>query len=186
MSSENDPVVLAVDDDEAVLETYRLWLQDEYDVRGAEHGEAALDRLDDSVDVVVLDRMLPNLSGHEVLDRIREREADPAVVMLTAMDPDYDVVDVPFDAYLTKPTSKEELLETVDLLHRREEYTEDLREYYSLAERAATLEATKPKRELDDHEGYQELRRRIEELEAELGDALNLGHEEFVAVAQEL
>ncbi|GAB6879992.1 response regulator [Halorubrum gandharaense] len=187
MSPDQDPVVLAVDDDEEVLETYRLWLFNVCEeVRLAEDGESALDALDDAVGVVVLDRMMPGLSGREVLDRIDDREEDPAVVMLTAMDPDFDVVEMPFDAYLTKPTTKEELRETVDLLARRETYTEDLREYYSLAERAATLEAAKTESELDDHEGYQELQRRIDELKNSLGDELDLGHDEFVAVAKDL
>lgn len=186
MTSTRDPVVLAVDDDEEVLETYRLWLHDGFEVRTASDGETALETLDEEVDVVLLDRMMPGLSGREVLDRIEEREEDPGVVMLTALDPDFDVVEMPFDAYLTKPTTREELRDAVETLVDREAYSAKLRAYYSLVERRATLEANKTDAELDDHEGYRKLQERIDRLEAELGDDLELDHDGFVVVAQEL
>ncbi|WP_426963047.1 response regulator [Haloparvum alkalitolerans] len=186
MSSTRDPVVLAVDDDTEVLETYRLWLRDGFEVRTAPDGETALETLGDDVDVVLLDRMMPGLSGGEVLDRIREREVDPAVVMLTALDPDFDVVEMPFDAYLTKPTTREELRGAVETLIERENYSAKLRAYCSLVERRATLEANKSDAELRDHEGYARLQNRIDRLESELGEDLELDHEGFVAVAQEL
>ncbi len=45
------------------------------------------------------------MSGDEVLDTIAERGIDPAVVMVTAVDPDFDIVEMPFDEYLTKPVT---------------------------------------------------------------------------------
>ena len=69
--------------------------------------------LDPSVDLVVLDLMLPDMTGTEVLARLRERRTDVPVIVLTARDAVADRVanlNVGADDYLTKPFSFSELL----------------------------------------------------------------------------
>lgn len=156
MAADLHPVVLAVDDDREVIETYELWLRDDHTLRTATTGESALDRLDSDVDVVLLDRLMPGLSGREVFDRIRERGVDPAVAMLTAMNPDGDVVDAAFDAYLTKPVTRTELREAV-----------------------ATLAALRTDAAPAADERYDGLVERAAQLEAELDEAFHLGREAF-------
>lgn len=85
---DRDPVVLVVDDEEDLANLYSQWLSDDYAVRTAYNGEQALERLDETVDVVLLDRRMPGLSGDDALNRIREREYDCRVAMVTAVDPD--------------------------------------------------------------------------------------------------
>jgi CheY-like chemotaxis protein len=161
--SDDSPVVLAVDDDEKILETYEIWFGAEYDLRTATGGEEALDRLDGDVQVVLLDRLMPGLSGEEVLDRIREREIDSRVAMVTAVEPDFDIAEMPFDAYVTKALDRETVRETIEELVAGSEHDDLLRRRYALAEKIATLEERKPEAGLSTNEEYREL---VEEFEA--------------------
>lgn len=145
LSSVDDvPTVLVVDDDRGLADTYAVWLETDYDVRVAYGGEAALDQASDDVDVVVLDRRMPDLPGDRVLEQLRERGSNSQIVMLTAVEPDADAIDLPFDAYLTKPVSKHELLEVVDELLLRGQFPPELQEYFARHSRAEILEEIDP------------------------------------------
>jgi DNA-binding response OmpR family regulator len=188
MTGAERPGVLVVEDEPDVAETYNLWLADEYDVRMAEDGDEGLAKLDDSVDVVLLDRMMPGLSGDEVLARIRERGLDCRVAMVTAVEPDFDILEMGFDAYLCKPVRSEQLHDTVSNLRERSAYDDLLQEYYALVEKRATLEATKSSTELTDSEEYQQLQERIEELKGDLSETLGgiEDDEDFIATLRGL
>ncbi|MFB6176845.1 MAG: response regulator transcription factor, partial [Halobaculum sp.] len=96
--TDQSPTVLVVDDEQQVADAYALRLQMEYDdVRKAYGGQEALDTVDETVDVVLLDRRMPDYSGGEVLEKMRERGLDCSVIMVTAVDPDFDIVSMPFD-----------------------------------------------------------------------------------------
>ncbi|GAB7013075.1 response regulator [Halolamina salina] len=174
MTDTGPPVVLVVEDEPDVAETYRRWLESTYDVRVAADGAAAMDELDESVDVVLLDRMMPEMSGEEVLREIRDRGIDCRVAMVSAVDPDFDIVEMGFDAYLTKPPDREELFETIERLVGRAELDSDLQEYYSLVARQSALQTEKSEAELEASEEYSALTDRIEAkrdaVDEELGD----------------
>jgi len=110
------PSVLMVDDEKRVADSYALRLDDIADVTVAYSGEEALEVVDDgpTPDVVLLDRHMPEMSGDEVLTRLRERNIESRIVMVTAVDPGLDVLDMPFDDYLSKPVEREDLLAVVD------------------------------------------------------------------------
>lgn len=127
--------VLVVEDDQSLAELYAEWLAESYDVHTANDGAEALEQLDETIDVVLLDRMMPGLSGGEVLEAIRDTDFDPRVAMVTAVTPDLDVVQMGFDAYLEKPIEAASLRETVDRMLTRAEYDEKLQELFSLIER---------------------------------------------------
>jgi len=165
MTDSARPVVLAVDDQPNVAEAYAMHLSGDYEVRTANGGEAALDALDDAVDVVLLDRRMPGRSGDEVLDEIRARGVDAQVAMVTAVDPEFDILEMPFDAYLTKPVTREELVETVDRLVQIAALDDLVRERFRLAQKRAALRAEKIESQLRDHEAYQALVERLSELE---------------------
>jgi two-component system response regulator AdeR len=188
MSDSEPPVVLIVEDEPDVAETYNLWLQDQYEVRMAGDGSEALELLDDDVDVVLLDRMMPGLSGDEVLERIRDSDSDCRVAMVTAVEPDFDILEMGFDSYLTKPIRSDELHETVSNLLERSEYDDLLQEYYSLVEKQATLEATKSSAELTESEEYTSLTERVDELQSDLSQTLGgvENDEDFIATLREL
>ena len=111
------PRILVIDDEERVGQAFALWL-DDYRVETATSGEAGLELMDDGVDVVLLDRHMPGLSGSEVLERIREVGYDCRVAMVTAVDPELGIADLPFDAYVTKPVDRSDLVGAVERLPR--------------------------------------------------------------------
>lgn len=187
MSRPDAPVVLIVEDEPDVVETYRLWLETDYEVRTARDGDEGLKKLDETVNVVLLDRMMPGLSGDEVLEYIREEEFECRVAMVTAVEPDFDILEMGFDAYLSKPVKSEQLGSTVENLLDRSEYDSLLQEYYALVETQATLEATKSQPELDRSEEYERLTADIDDLRDELSETLGgiQNDEDFIATIRE-
>jgi two-component system response regulator AdeR len=183
MAGTDEPVVLIVEDERDVAETYELWLEGDYDVRTARSGDEGLARLDDAVDVVLLDRRMPGLSGDELLERIRERGLDCRVAMVTAVEPDFDILEMGFDTYLSKPVRQEQLRETVEALLTRSEYDSLLRRYYALVETRATLEATKDEKALAESAEYRRLSAEVEDLRGRLSETIGdtADDEEFIA-----
>ncbi|WP_284009677.1 response regulator [Haloarcula pelagica] len=164
--------VVVVDDEQDIADLYTTWLSMEYDVRTAYDGDEALEQVDETVDVVFLDRQMPGKSGDEVLDRIDERGVDCRVVMVTAVDPDFDIVEMPFDDYLTKPVTREELDAKVEEMLTRETYDERMQEYFAAASKKATLESQRNSAELDAHEEYHTVSQRVERLRAEATESV--------------
>ena len=102
--------VLVVDDDPLAAETIqRVLTSDGWNVSTAADGVEGLHRaLNDRFDAIVLDIMLPKLSGYEVLRRLRHHKVWVPVVMLSAKDGEYDqadALDFGADDYLIKPFS---------------------------------------------------------------------------------
>jgi DNA-binding response OmpR family regulator len=166
--TEDNITVLVVDDDRGIADLYTTWLDMEYDVRTAYGGEEALEEVDETVDAVVLDRRMPEVSGDEVLEGIRERSLPCRVVMVTAVDPDFDILEMPFDQYLTKPVMREDLMDIVESLLDRDTGDSTLREYHALVSKKDILEAEKTRSELRHSEAYTDLVERIEELADEV------------------
>jgi len=108
-----EATVLFVDDEPMLLELWEARFADEYDVRTAEGGEEALRRFDDDVDVVFLDRRMPETNGDEVVRRLREEGHETPVVMFTAVDPEHDVP-AEYDEYVTKPMNGEQARRLID------------------------------------------------------------------------
>src|SRR5918998_3614276 len=110
-----EETVLLVDDDAALLEVMSIVLSSEgYRVVTAADGAEALKEVgrEAGLDLVVLDIMLPRISGFEVLKKIRQ-SSDVPVVMLTAKGQSVDKVvglELGADDYITKPFDTKELL----------------------------------------------------------------------------
>ena len=165
-----EQTILVVDDEPDIADLYTAWLKTDHEVRTAYCGRTALEKADD-VDMVFLDRQIPDVSGDEVVERIRERGLDCRVVMVTAIDPDFDIVEMPFDDYLTKPVMRRNIEDAVENMQERESYTETIREYYALTAKKATLEAEKSPAELRNSREYQQMDRRVADL-ADEADSL--------------
>ncbi len=185
--SEDPPVVLIVEDEPDLADLYAAWLSGDYDVRTAYGGREALDQLDDDLDVVLLDRRMPGLSGDEVLVALRDRGINCKVAMVTAVEPDFDIIAMGFDDYLVKPVTREGLKETVTELLTRNEYDKGVQELFSLSSKKALLEAEKGTTTLETNEEYQELTRRIAELREELDQSIGSfsEHDDFVNMFRE-
>ena len=132
--------------------------------------------------------MMPGLSGGEVLEQIREQGLDCRVAMVTAVEPDFDILEMGFDAYLSKPVKSDQIRDTVENLLERSEYDSLLQEYYSLVEKQATLEATKTSVELEDSDEYDDLTARIDDLRDELSEMLGgiEDDDDFIVTVREL
>ncbi len=115
--------ILIVEDDDGISEFVKLELEHEgFETCVAKDGREALDFFESfSPDLILLDVMLPKLSGLEVLRRIRKSSQVP-VIMVTARGETYDRVnglDAGADDYLPKPFEIEELLARMRAVFRR-------------------------------------------------------------------
>ncbi len=111
-------MILAIDDEKSILESYSMVLEDEHEVTTAESGAEGLRTLDEGkFDVILLDISMPGLSGLEVLKEIRLRDEDCSVIMVTVFKDVETVVEAMrsgADDYVTKPFKVTELRHTVD------------------------------------------------------------------------
>ncbi len=115
--------ILVVEDEAKIARFVELELSHEgYEVEKAEDGRAGLElALSSDFDLILLDIMLPQISGMEVLRRLR-REKDTPVILLTARDAVMDKVaglDAGADDYITKPFAIEELLARIRVALKR-------------------------------------------------------------------
>lgn len=122
-SSLKKPVLLVVDDEPQILRVMRTSLPARgFDVRTASSGEEALAEIrKEAPDVVILDLMMPGMSGLEVCRRLREFSKVP-IVVLSARGSEGDKVlalDLGADDYVTKPFGMEELMARVRAVLRR-------------------------------------------------------------------
>jgi PleD family two-component response regulator len=123
------PRILIADDNPQGVELLEAYLVDgDYDIRTAADGEETLKQVREwRPDLILLDIMMPKLSGFEVCKRLRSHPdtEDIAVCMITALDQPSDVdraVDAGTDEFLTKPINKNELLLRVRSLLRSRQY----------------------------------------------------------------
>lgn len=115
--------ILVVDDEIKLLEVVKDYLRVEgYEVYTADRGKKALDLFYKiQPDFIVLDLMLPDLSGEEICKQIR-KESNVPILMLTAKDSEEDKVNglyIGADDYLTKPFSPKELVGRIRAIFRR-------------------------------------------------------------------
>lgn len=160
--------VLVVEDDEDVSKLFATTLGDQYNVLTAHNGGEALAQLTDAVDVILLDRRMPDISGDVALEEIESRGMECRIAIISAVDPDFDVIDMGFDNYLVKPVSPNDLLDVVDRLLRLDEYEETYQELSSKLVKKNILEVEKTEGELGNNDRFVELEEEIEQLESEL------------------
>lgn len=115
--------ILIVDDEQNILDVVKAYLEKEgYEVVTALDGELALKIVEEeTIHLVVLDLMLPKVSGEEVCRRIRAH-SDIPIIMLTAKIDEEDKIEgisIGADDYLTKPFSVRELVVRIGALLRR-------------------------------------------------------------------
>ena len=123
--------VLVCDDDKAILESIRIYLDNEgYNVITASDGAQALEKIEgNDIHCVVLDIMMPRLDGLKATLKIREKH-NFSIILLSAKSEDTDkITGLGFgaDDYVTKPFSPSELMARVDAIYRRVEMTRGFR-----------------------------------------------------------
>lgn len=162
------PIILIVEDDADLADLYADWLRSSYDVRVAHSGEDALDAADETVDVVLLDRRLPDMSGDEVLDEFHSIGLDCRVAMLTGVEIDFDVIDMRFDTYVEKPVSETELKDIVKMLLTRTMFDDRMQRYLELVSKTEALESHMEEENLSASDEYAGLQAEKRNLRAEL------------------
>lgn len=123
------PTILVVEDDAKIARLLELELMHAgYEVEVAHDGRAGLDRaLAGGIDLILLDVMLPQMSGLEVVRRVKEEQPLLPVLMVTARGDRYDKVsglDLGADDYITKPFEMEELLARIRAFLRMRQHVQ--------------------------------------------------------------
>jgi DNA-binding response OmpR family regulator len=156
------PTVLVVEDEQHLADLYTDYLADRYEVLTAYSGEEGIARLSNDVDVVLLDRRMPVVSGNEVLAEIEERGLRCRVAMVTAVNPDFDIIGIGIDDYLVKPVTRDDLRSVVERLSKVATYNDKLQTLTSKKLKRNVLRVEKSPAELEDSERYQQLEADIE------------------------
>lgn len=114
--------ILVVEDEEKIAEIVRAYLEKEgFRVTVAETGQKAISVLKDGFDLIILDLMLPDISGEDICQTIR-MDSDLPIIMLTAKSEEEDRIkglSIGADDYVVKPFSPRELVARVKALLRR-------------------------------------------------------------------
>jgi DNA-binding response OmpR family regulator len=114
--------ILVIEDEDKIAEIVKAYLKKEgFDVTIAETGQKALSVLKDGFDLIVLDLMLPDISGEDICQTLRQ-DSDVPIIMLTAKSEEEDRIKglgIGADDYVVKPFSPRELVARVKALLRR-------------------------------------------------------------------
>jgi CheY-like chemotaxis protein len=163
-ADEDLPAALLVDDEKEVADAYALRLRGLCDIETVYDGQTALEQIETGeIDILLLDRHMPGMSGDEVLDRLADTDFAGRVIMVTAIDPGFDVLDMPFDDYLCKPVDREDIRDAVSQQCTVLGY-ETLGKYFSAASTRSVIETELPEEKRADHDEYQAVVDRTEHL----------------------
>ena len=127
--------ILVVDDEIGIREVIKEYcLNEGYEVIEASNGLEAIDVMNNSVDVIVLDIMMPKMDGYTALKEIRKNYKTP-VIMLSARTDEFDKLqsfDMGVDDYVTKPFSPKELIARIKAVTNRNKVNVDEYVYKTL------------------------------------------------------
>lgn len=146
------PTILIVEDEQKLSRVLQLELDyEDYETEIADNGKDALRMIQEKEwDLVLLDIMLPGLSGVEVLRRVRKTDQQTPIILLTARDEVHDKVsglDQGASDYVTKPFQIEELLARIRVHLRKSVAEEVSKEFLSIDDLSLNLNSREVKRE---------------------------------------
>lgn len=124
MDAKANNTIFVVDDEQSIIDFVRIYLEREgFACVGINDGMAAFNRvMDEKPTLVVLDVMLPGMSGFDVCRRLRASNNQVPIIMLTAREEDIDKIlglELGADDYLTKPFNPRELIARIKAVLRR-------------------------------------------------------------------
>jgi len=164
------PRILLVEDEDPLREAYTRILDQSYDVTAVATGEAAIDALSDEIDIALLDRRLSDMRGDEVLHELQANNHDCYVAMVTAVDPEFDIIEMGIDDYLVKPLSTEGLEAAAERLLSLAEYDSTYQKLSQKRVKRNILAQERSPAELHKSDEFERLQDEISELEDELVD----------------
>lgn len=163
-STDTTANILVVDDEPLLADLLSEWVKEKWACTTAYGGKEALELVNDEFDIVLLDRQMPDLSGDEVLESIRESKPSLQVMMVSGVTPDFDILALPFDYYLPKPVDRPTLQEAIEGLIVRRSYHSTIQQFFSATAKIDLLEESKSAAELAEDERYLSLRAKADEL----------------------
>jgi len=116
MQTDEKKTILVVDDEELIRELLYDVLESEYDVLLAEDGEQGLQKYEahsEQVNAVITDLIMPRMRGDKLLKKLRERNPNLPVIIITGFEKEIDVIKIlqePKVAFIQKPFDIEQLL----------------------------------------------------------------------------
>ena len=120
MRNTDSVITVFVVDDEPLYADAHARMLPQYEVETAYSGEAALELVDETIDVLLIDRRMPALSGDDVVRALESQDVDCRTIFVSTVNPERDRVSVAVDGYLTKPVTKRQLGDYIDhVLGRR-------------------------------------------------------------------
>ena len=133
--------ILIIEDDQSILSGLKLNLEMEgYEIATAVNGQAGLEQFEEyAPDLIILDLMLPERNGFEVLEEVRNHDPDVGVLILSAREGHADKVlglSLGADDYLSKPFELGELLARIDARFRRKRIRKDNKPSYEFSEQS--------------------------------------------------
>ena len=162
--------VLVVEDDTDLREVYGRALSTTYAVSTAVDGSEALDSITDDTDVVLLDRRLPDTDADALVRELTNECRDASMALVTAVEPDFDIIQLGIDDYLVKPVTPDQLQDTIDRLLSLAEYDALYRELSQKRVKRSVLAQEKTPTELRESDEFERLCHDIERLESDLDD----------------
>lgn len=157
--------ILVVDDEALLANLLAEWIREKWTCETITTPSDVISHVDESVDLVLLDRQMPGMSGEAVLAEIHEQiEFPPQVMMVSGVAPDFDIIDLPIDDYLRKPVERPTLQAKIEQLFFRRTYRADVQEYFVCAAKLDVIERVKAAGELAENDQYLELLTRADEL----------------------
>jgi CheY-like chemotaxis protein len=150
---------------------YLDWLREEgVTAQGAANGEEAIEKWTSDIDVVFLDRRMPELSGDKVLSRKRKEGDETPVAVLTAVDIELSDTEMDFDDYISKPVSSDDIIQVAKELLIMDNMRTEVREFINAAMKLQKLDQRHTQEELSTHDQYNSLRSKCDRLLRELSN----------------
>lgn len=168
---EDSTTIVLADDDDRLVEMHTNWLS-EFEIKTATDGKTARDALDETVDVLITDRRMPELSGEELAQYVATSGYDCRTVFVSSVGPDQSLCSVPFDGYVQKPAAPEKLQTVIDDVVARKSQPPKVREFESLQARIELFESQLPKERRKETEAYRNLCDRLLTLDRELDQSM--------------
>lgn len=106
--------VLFVDDEEGILDLYRIMCENKYNVETLSQGTRAVEEFDNSIDIAFFDRRMPDMSGYEVIKKIQNEGYETPMIIISGSDEDESPTDADYKEYLKKPIDQDEIFNAID------------------------------------------------------------------------
>lgn len=173
VQGETSEKLLVVDDEQKLADMYTKWLEDQYNVETAYNGEQAIKKADENTKLVLLDRMMPDISGKQVLKTLRDSIDNFYAVMLTAKDPEPEIADMEIDDYMVKPVSQDELNNKIEEVLDRQQFNDLKQQLKALTSKKQVLEDKISDQDLKQTQQYRQLVQKIRNLRQQLQQQQN-------------